>query len=293
MQNAEFIHENIELTGELPFRIFRARTQAVVHSHDCLEINYVERGAGMFLIESEEYEVKEGDFVIVGSRRRHIVIPDESYVSIVIVFDPELLLGHLDEYRLLAPFSGKEDGYASALSPAREEQKLMRDGYYKILGEYEKKLPGWEIVVRSLLAELLTYMYRYHTGRRERGERPGFLRRDYEKIRPAIAYIHKNFREEITLEQLAEQTMLSRSHFEALFGRIMTIRPFTYIQQVRIDYCAGLLLSGDLPVSEAAFRSGFNNLSHFNRKFREAKGMTPREYRKRFGGRGQAGEIRK
>jgi AraC-like DNA-binding protein len=56
--------------------------------------------------------------------------------------------------------------------------------------------------------------------------------------------------------------------------------PGKWLMKKRLDYSANLLLSGDLSVSQVAYESGFEDLSHFSRAFKEKMGMNPTEFRK-------------
>ena len=73
---------------------------------------------------------------------------------------------------------------------------------------------------------------------------------------------------------------MSRATFSRHFPQF-TGQSFTaFLQQFRLEYCRRLLVEGELSISEAAFEAGFQNLSHFNRLFRERWSQTPREFRK-------------
>jgi AraC-like DNA-binding protein len=48
---------------------------------------------------------------------------------------------------------------------------------------------------------------------------------------------------------------------------------------IRVGHACKLLSKGELDIAEVAYHSGFNNITHFNRKFKEKKKMTPSAYR--------------
>lgn len=51
-----------------------------------------------------------------------------------------------------------------------------------------------------------------------------------------------------------------------------------YVNEIRIGYACKLLYEGACSISQAAFDSGFENLSNFNRQFKKIKGKTPTEF---------------
>ena len=98
-----------------------------------------------------------------------------------------------------------------------------------------------------------------------------------EIISEAIEFISDRFQDPITLQDVLDHTAMSRATFSRHFPQF-TGQSFTaFLQQYRLEYCRRLLLEGDLSITEAAFDAGFQNLSHFNRLFRERWGQTPRK----------------
>ena len=73
---------------------------------------------------------------------------------------------------------------------------------------------------------------------------------------------------------------MSQSHFMKFFKKTMEM-PFTaYLNDYRLTMASRLLLSSEDSVLTIAAETGFNNLSYFNRIFKEKFGMTPREFRR-------------
>ncbi|MBN8851540.1 MAG: hypothetical protein BGO55_04490 [Sphingobacteriales bacterium 50-39] len=102
------------------------------------------------------------------------------------------------------------------------------------------------------------------------------------RINSIFDYIFKKFRDPIKLEEVAAIIPMSPAAF-CRFFKSKTNRTLTdFIKEVRIGHAARLLLSGDHNVSEACYDSGYNNVSNFNKHFREIKGVAPKEFVKRF-----------
>lgn len=96
-----------------------------------------------------------------------------------------------------------------------------------------------------------------------------------------ILYIRQHLNEAITVQQLANLACMSKPHFFRSFKQELGISPLDFVLQERIGQAKKLLHEPLLSVSEAAYQSGFNNLTHFSLQFKKQEGQTPSEYRRR------------
>lgn len=100
-----------------------------------------------------------------------------------------------------------------------------------------------------------------------------------EVIQRVCDYIHKNYRNDISLSEVASVANLSLSGFSYFFKR-WTHKSFTdYLMSYRISKASLMLIETDLLISEVSFKVGFSSLSYFNRIFNRIKGINPSEYR--------------
>lgn len=109
-------------------------------------------------------------------------------------------------------------------------------------------------------------------------------------IADAVEDIVARANDAITLSEFASRHGMSESRFSRLFQR-STGNSFTdFVNRVRVGQACQLLMESDLRVTDICYQVGFNNVSNFNRRFLEIKGMTPRDFRRgaarRFGGQG-------
>lgn len=95
-------------------------------------------------------------------------------------------------------------------------------------------------------------------------------------------YVLKNFKEKITLEEVAEMANLSVSAFSRYF-KTRVNKSFTdFLSDVRISHACKLLHEEDINISEISFECGFFTLSNFNKQFKERTGKTPLAFKKDY-----------
>jgi len=104
----------------------------------------------------------------------------------------------------------------------------------------------------------------------------------YEKVQQAMMLVMTRFSEDLTLADALEIAGMSKAHFSRQF-QTYTGRSFTqFLNEVRIDHACQKLQRHERSISDIAFESGYQNLSHFNRMFRRHRNCSPSEYRKAF-----------
>ena len=112
---------------------------------------------------------------------------------------------------------------------------------------------------------------------------PGYLRSMVDNIQPSLTQImESNFCYNLKIEEFARLCHRSLSTFKRDFHNHYNCTPGKWLQEKRLDYAAGQILLNASNISQIAFGSGFEDLSHFSRVFRQKFGVTPSEYRKSF-----------
>ncbi|TGE24672.1 methylated-DNA--[protein]-cysteine S-methyltransferase [Hymenobacter aquaticus] len=101
---------------------------------------------------------------------------------------------------------------------------------------------------------------------------------DYQRIAAAIGYLRENFREQPTLEQLAEQAHWSPFHFQRKFQEWAGVSPKKFLQYVSVEH-AKSLLQQQLSVAEATYETGLSGTGRLHDLFMRVEAMTPGEYR--------------
>ncbi len=104
---------------------------------------------------------------------------------------------------------------------------------------------------------------------------------DNQAINEAIKHININYEQNITLDDMATLSKLSRSHFTKVFIENMKVSPMEYLKIIRLQNAKKMLLSNSLSVTQVSQQCGFNSSSYFTKSFREAFNETPKEFTQR------------
>lgn len=100
-----------------------------------------------------------------------------------------------------------------------------------------------------------------------------------EKIKKVIQFIHENVNTDIAISELANMTYMSQDHFIRTFKKELGYTPLKYINLKKIERAQLLLLTSQMSIREVAIELSFDNISYFNRIFKQYTGKTPSQYR--------------
>ena len=98
-------------------------------------------------------------------------------------------------------------------------------------------------------------------------------------IMEVVCHIESNYQKAISLDQMASLASMSKYHFVRLFRSEAGMSPVRYLKFVRIQRAKELLKRADLSVLSTAHRVGFQDVSNFNKNFKNIEGCTPSQYR--------------
>jgi len=101
---------------------------------------------------------------------------------------------------------------------------------------------------------------------------------NYERIEEAIGYIKEHFKDQPSLEEVAEKIHLSPFHFQRIFTEWAGVSPKKFLQYLTIDH-AKRMLSNQATLFDTAIDSGLSGTSRLHDLFVKIEGMTPGEYK--------------
>ena len=109
-------------------------------------------------------------------------------------------------------------------------------------------------------------------------------RHDDEAIQRAQERLHRNHRCDVQLEPLAREIGMSPRNFIRRFKAATGLTPLVYLQKLRIARAKRLLENGDARIQAVCDAVGYDDPIFFRNLFKRHTGLTPQDYRRRFGG---------
>ena len=96
-------------------------------------------------------------------------------------------------------------------------------------------------------------------------------------------WLADHYAEPHVVSTMVERSGLSERSFKRRFTRATGMAPIDYVHTLRLEEAKQMLETGDLPVEAIAIEVGYEDASFFRRLFRRKVGLSPSDYRRRFG----------
>jgi AraC-like DNA-binding protein len=275
----------------LPFQIPKPEHDALVfqedkeyvfydklHQHDEIQVSLIVEGEGTLIVGDTINDYHPGDILVFGSNLPHVFksTPKANTLShmLTLFFTKEDFGAHFFELEELREarsfFKTIENGYKIKATPTliglfltlKNSSKLER--FIKLL----EILKGLSKRERKPLSSFI-YEKKYSDIEGKR-------------MRDIMEYTMNNYEKDITLERIAMVASMTKNAFCKYFKKRTNKTYFRFLNELRIENACKLLLSNeDYSIAEIADKSGFNNISNFNRQFKSIKNMVPAEYKQR------------
>lgn len=252
-----------------------------LHWHPEFEISYVFKGTGEFRCDDQTFLADAGDIVIVLPNKLHSIYPvgDSDVVYDTVVFNESMISGTGEDrayLECLSQFSMDDSYLPLPITKNHPDYSALKKSVIRIMECARENKAEKDLLLRLELLKVFWILIKNE----DLHHRHDSFLSPMESIRSSIEYIRSHYENNISIEQLADISHLSQSYFMSMFKKATDISAIEYVNQVRVQAVCRKLIESELTVSQAAFSSGFNNLSNFNRQFVRFTGMTPWQYRK-------------
>ncbi len=248
------------------------------HQHPEVELTWILKGSGLRYVGDSVEPFHAGDFCLLGRNLPHTWLSAERGTgpaqSLVIQFDPSRWGAPFMELPEMAKISDLLERASRGLSfgaavAHRTREKMLR----------QKSPLGRLSALLDILEELSEY-----SAARPLAFAPWDRHRRMNsdpRVHAVLAFLSKNAGNLVTQKDAARLVRLSPAAFSRFFRRAFGKSFSAYHTDLRLSDACRRLLESNHSISEVAFAAGFHNLSTFNRSFRKARGISPRDFRNR------------
>ena len=259
-------------------------TLVPLHWHAELEIVVIKKGTGLISVDFDKRTVTSGDIVFIRPGQLRSIEQNGArkmeYENIIL--KPELLIsGEADlcARQFITPLMKGELRCVTFLTPAVPGYPEISDCISRIDHLCEKRPDGYQLAVKGFLFQLVFLLL---SQKKKKSTSPALQTKSLEKIKTILKYVEEHYADHITIDDMAAITFYSKSHFMKFFKAHMGTGFIEYLNDYRLTIAERLLRTSDATVLEIAEKSGFDNLSYFNRMFKRKYGQSPGKQRKLF-----------
>lgn len=247
------------------------------HFHPELELVYVNKGQGKRHIGNHLSYFNNSQLLLIGSN-----LPHNGFTDRLTTNGSETLVQFRDD------FMGREFFNVPEMKPVKELIERSKKGILfgiptkKKIGKKIEKLTEKEgfkqilvfLEILHVLAKAEDYTLLNVDGYAFETEP-----QDSSKIDSIYKHINDNFKEHISLQEIADVASMTVPAFCRYFKKV-TGKTFTkLVNEYRVVHATKLLSESQMSITDIAFECGFNNFSHFNKLFKEITGKSASKYR--------------
>lgn len=254
-----------------------------IHWHEEMEITLIEKGKSTYKIDLNSYILEEGDLLIIKPFALHSVnqFNDINMKWNTMVFNLNMLNSAVTDGCLIkyfAPILNNEHELPLIINQNSKGYTELLAIIAQIFDCYSSKQPAFELELKSLLYHFFCLLYKYNLV--AKNKKVPISNEVISRIKNALNYIHENYKKELSVKDIADNCNLSEYHFMRFFKQHIGMTCIEYINTYRLEAASKMLSEADKSVMEISFEAGFNNVSYFNKLFKNRYKLTPKEFQK-------------
>ena len=282
------IIDEIQFNGIDALRLFTStakprKNNIRIHYHTLIEISLIVSGSGLYKTKDTVYPIQAGDVFFFRPNEAHCITDIDDTGM-------ELLNLHIAPYYLYTNFQNALNAnYIKILAASfplksnkindtlpQEQMDEVKNLMLAVRREFERKNSDYVTFGNNYISAILILISRsYKDTRFSQKEK-----QNYQKLLSAIKYIDTHYKENITLDDLAQNVAYSRCYFSSIFKKCMGMSIWDYICIKRIEEALTLIKTTDKNILDIALDCGFNNTVNFNKIFKKYTNVSPSTFRK-------------
>lgn len=270
-------YENVELESDVGFdvRFVTMHHNSPHHWHREMEILYILNGHATVNMDGERYELEPLEAIVIDYSKIHEVLYALPQTMGICIHISRTLLGRFLPGQELMTFRCSKKYLSEEQTEAYERMCAMLK---KLTVLYVNQQRTYRLRSNSMILEILADLIEYFS-------EPvipdtGYVRlSNVERLEQVCDYVEHHYKEEINLQDAADELGLNREYFCRFFTQNMGISFIKYVNRVRVNHIYQDILHTEDSIWEITERHGFFNQKLFYRTFKEHYGCTPREAR--------------
>ena len=245
------------------------------HWHDAIEIIYLQEGELKFTVENTVFHLQENQCILVPPDKIHATLCTRPNTAIVFQIPADFARKYIpDSDRRLYVLN---DPAATPIEQTKNDQ--FKDKLARMQFLIDNEPDGYLLLFNSLLFDVLFQLY-HNFSRLQDTDDNARQNKKLERLKPVLDYINHNYRQPISLDEIARVAMFDPKYFCRFFKKNMGTTFLEYQNDLRIAHIYNDLLHTEDKVSDILERHGFTNYKLFRRLFHQHFGMTPQKIRK-------------
>ena len=274
-----------------PFKIQKESQQSILvqydegirfydrlHQHQDMQLSFIVKGQGTYIIGDALGEFKPGNFFLIGANLPHIfkMTPQNlTPVKMISIFFTEKSLGR---------------GFFN-LPELWQIKKMLNDSYLGLKVTHNTALENTFLRIKKkasianilVFLEVLKSFYLANcTLLASVNAKTILSETEGKRMDKVYQFVLEKFKSKISLEQMSDIAAMSKPAFCRYFKQHTNKTFVTFLNELRIGEASRQLQQTTASIQSIAYSCGFNNLTNFNRTFKLIKKLSPSEYRKKI-----------
>lgn len=286
-----YSYEIVTTPKNIPAKIIIHTAPGVVlkHWHKDLELTYLYGGSAVFSVNGKNSHILDKQLFLVNSGDIHSVIDYGKDVVTMITI--------LISYNFMKDNCPSIDNWEFNLKEGSEKGlKRLKDIHEEIVNMYieDMQINNKPLIfvddqnindkfhylkIESLLYEIL-YILLNEFARENDINIELKTEKNLERLKIITEFIDKNYKDNISLDEIATQYQISKEYLATIFKKYIGITVGTYLKNIRLKSAYRDLVNTDYSINQLAFDNGFPNIKSFITSFKEQYGETPYKYKK-------------
>ena len=299
--NSEYINfPNTKANSSFPYLVLEVnhgqmipgcKRFKIMHYHEDLQLIYVVKGSIEVCSLVKTIELKQGDGLYINRNTIHRITQRDGCHYFCFIFPESFLKFYfagpasaliekitLDSRIEFMHFKAKFQEHPPCAEGSDNDTEILKKLSALVCLERQphNRLYEYEVLVTLSEIALLMLKSRASTKTDTGDTQDQILNTRMQKF---LDFIAGNFKEELSLEKLAQSAFVSKSQCLRCFKKALQTTPYKYLNEFRLMKACELLRSSALSIAAIAEAVGFKQQSHFGECFKEKTGVTPRQYR--------------